>query len=355
MGYYKVREIFQKYIDEYGLTTIARNLNKRGIKSPEYFSHRKINSRRTELCKKFLWAQTSVKRILENEIYIGTLVNHKTVTSKIYKTKITVPVTEQYRHEEFLPAIIDKQTYEQVRKLLESRKKSNVRASNGRAIHRYCGLIKCTECGAILIAKRRNWHDIEWVEYTCNSHHRYGKEYCTPHRIHESQLDKLIYDEVKTLMTRIVAESEKYDKIVKDWLGQKPVYDRKIKQYKEKITSLQNQIEEIIMERIADREHASIYNNMIAKREEKITELQNKIEESSQYDEVSRQKRDNLKSMADLLEEILSESKISDANLRILVMQIYVHQNEDKILDIKFEFNGDFEDSEAVNFDKETA
>ena len=205
MGYYKdrntneilinetaadiVREIFQKYIDGYGLTTIARNLNKRGIKSSEYFSHRRISSQRTALCKKFLWAQTSVKRILENEIYTGTLVNHKTITSKIYKTKSVVPEDEQYKHENFLPAIVDKQTFTQVQKLLESRQKSNVRASNGRAIHRYCGLIKCAECGAILIAKRRQWKETEWVEYTCNSHHRYGKEYCTPHRIHESQLD----------------------------------------------------------------------------------------------------------------------------------------------------------------------
>lgn len=68
------------------------------------------------------------------------------------------------------------------------------------------------------------------------------------------------------LTERIVAESEKYDKIIKDWLRQKPVYERKINQYKERISLLQNQIEEIIMERIADREHAAVYNSMITKR-----------------------------------------------------------------------------------------
>lgn len=206
-----------------------------------------------------------------------------------------------------------------------------------------------------MIAKRRQRKETEWVEYTCNSHHRYGKQYCTPHRIHESQLDKLIYNEVRTLMTRIAAESEKYDKIVKDWLKRKPMYEQKIKQYKECISILQSQIEEIIIERIADREHAAVYNNMIAKREEEIADLQNKIEESRQYDEVSRQKRDNLKSTSDLLKDILSESKISDANLRMLVKQIYVHQNADKSLDVKFEFNGDFENSEAVYTEEESA
>lgn len=109
------------------------------------------------------------------------------------------------------------------------------------------------------------------------------------------------------------------------------------------------------MERIADREHASIYNRMIAKREEEIADLQNKIEESRQYDEISRQKRDSLKSTADLLEEILSESKICDANLRMLVKQIHVHQNEDKSLDVKFEFNGAFEDNSVVYINEESA
>lgn len=155
------------------------------------------------------------------------------------------------------------------------------------------------------------------------------------------------------LTDRIIAESEKYDKIVKEWLKQKPIYEQRIKQYKERISVLQNQIEEIIMERIADREHSTVYNNMIAKREEEIADLQNKIEESRRYDEVSRQKRDSLKSTSDLLKDILSESKISNANLRILVKQIYVHQNEDKSLDIRFEFNGNFEDSEVVYIDKE--
>ena len=67
--------------------------------------------------------QTSVKRIIQNEAYTGTLVNHKTVTSKIYKTVDVIPPEEQYRHENFMPAIIDRDTFEQAQILLESRLK----------------------------------------------------------------------------------------------------------------------------------------------------------------------------------------------------------------------------------------
>ena len=37
------------------------------------------------------------------------------------------------------------------------------------------------------------------------------------------------------------------------------------------------------------------------------------------------------------------------------IKQIYVHQNEDKSLDVRFEFNEDFENSVAVYLDKETS
>lgn len=371
MGYYKdrntgevlidevaadiVREIFEKFLAGYGLHTIARGLNDRGVKSPEYFAHRKSRSTQTELSKKFLWVQTSVKRILENECYTGTLVNHKTTCSKIYKTKRPVPEDEQYRHEDFLPPIIDRHTFEQARQLLDSRRKTNVRASGGRAIHRYCGLIRCEECGGILIAKRRSFRGHDYIEYTCNSHHRYGKQYCTPHRIHEEQLDELVQDEVRLLLLHIKELCEKYDQIIRDWMRQKPQYEQRIQQYTDRINILKEQIENLIMERINDRTRAATYTDMIEKREYEIKELEQKIAECHQYDEVSRRKRDELTSTADLLEEILSEPKISDANLRILLQQVYVHQNEDKSLTVRVVFNADFDDSVAVYVEPVTA
>lgn len=361
MGYYKdkntgevlvdetaaeiIREVFQKYIGGYGITAIAKDFNKRGIKSPEYFSHRKISSTRTEMCKKFLWTQTTVKRLLQNESYTGTLVNHKTAISKIYHTYSVVPDEERFRHENFLPPIIDKQMWEQVQALLEKRPKSNVRAGRGKIIHRYSGLIRCGDCGAILIAKRRMWQGKEYVEYTCNSHHRYGKQYCSPHRIHQSQLDQIVYNSLQRLRDKVLSESEEYEKIIQDWVKKKPLYEQNIKRYTEKIAALKNQIEDLILERIGDREHADVYNSMITKRETEITELEGKIADNQRYDEVSRQKRDNLKNTSELLSDIISSGNISDANLRMLVNEVKVFNDEDGGIDVVLEFNGEFNHS----------
>ena len=71
-----------------------------------------------------------------------------------------------------------------------------------------------------------------------------------------------------------MAESDKYNKIVRNWLRKKPLYEQQIQQNNDKILSLRQQIEDLIIERIGDREHALVYNNMIAKREEEITSLE---------------------------------------------------------------------------------
>ena len=325
-------------------------MNRRGIKSPEYFSHRKIGAQRTEMCKRFLWAQTTVKRLLTNEIYTGTLVNHKTVTSKIYKTKTVIPDDERYRHEDFVPAIISKTDFDKVQAVINSRKVGNVRTKGG-IIHRYSGMIKCADCGAILIAKKRNWKGMEYIEYTCNSNHRYGNEYCTAHTIREPQLDEIIHTELAMLRNEILDSSKKYDEIVKDWNRKKPKYDKMIKEYSQKIVSLNGQIEELIMERIGDREHAKVYNSMIEKREAEIAELTQKIEDCRKFDELSKKRRDELMSTAELLDEVLLEPYISDANMRLLVRKINVHENEDGSLDVNLEFNGDFKDSSTVCFE----
>lgn len=67
-----------------------------------------------------------------------------------------------------------------------------------------------------------------------------------------------------------------------------------------------------------------------------------KIAKLKEYDKVCKQRKEQLKNTTQILDEILSEGKISDVNLRMLVNKILIHQNEDKSLDVKFEINGDF-------------
>ena len=364
MGYYKdkntnkvcideeaaeiIREIFDLYIEGYGTTTIAKKLNERGIKSPEFYMRRRIADWKPSISKKYLWVQTAIKRILTNELYIGIMVNHKTVSSKIRKSKTAVPTEEQFRHLNFCEAIIEESVWNQAQFLLAQRAEIRPRASGGRKIHRYSGIIKCAECGASLIARTRKWKDTEYVEYTCNSNHRYGKQYCTAHLVRESQLDELITDEVRSLQECILAEADKYDNIVREWNRKKPIYERQISQYETTIIGLSREIEGLVIDRMNDREHSELYNKMIADREKQIAELRQKIDECREFDRVSKERRKSLQKTSEVIAEIMEEGHISDTHLRMLVRQVTIHQNEDKSLDIEFEMNGNWNGSVAV-------
>lgn len=87
---------------------------------------------------------------------------------------------------------------------------------------------------------------------------------------------------------------------------------------------------------------------MIAKRESDIAECEKRISELKEYDKTCKQKKEQLKSTSELIEKILSEGKISDVNLRMLVKKITIHQNEDRSIDIRIEMNGAFQANVSV-------
>ena len=72
-----VRRIFSLYLDGYGLKAIANILNAEGIKSQGYYQKqtlgKKLGYNKPEIAHRYLWENTCVKRVLQNEFYTGTL------------------------------------------------------------------------------------------------------------------------------------------------------------------------------------------------------------------------------------------------------------------------------------------
>ena len=138
-----------------------------------------------------------VGRILQEEAYTGTLICHKSERNKINKTFRFTEAEEQFRHENFLPVIINKELWEQVQQLLELRKQDNVRAGEGNTIHRYSGLIVCGDCGRAFTAKTIRNKNSKRIEYWCSTYIRYGKEHCGSHALREEYLDEIIIEELR--------------------------------------------------------------------------------------------------------------------------------------------------------------
>ena len=342
-----VRLIFSAYVGGSGMKAIARTLNEQRRKTPALMQMELLNKRlpntQDGILKKYLWDATMVARILRDESYIGTLICHKSERNKINKTFRFTDLEEQFRHENYLPMIVTREIWEQAQALLAERKEKNVRAGTNRGILRYGGLLRCKDCGRTFIGKRIKLKSGERVAYVCDTYHRYGKEHCSSHMVDEETLDRLIGAEILRTKKMYEENWSRMEWLIERWPPKASTASAKISKLQEHILLLEEEVEVILMERIRDKANAERYDRMIAKREEQIAEAKKQIEELQNTSEMLRSRQAKLKRDISLIDDILRESKMSEAHLRMLVEKILVHE-EDGRLDLEIRLKAPFRD-----------
>ena len=342
-----VRLIFSAYVGGSGMKAIARTLNEQRRKTPALMQMELLNKRLSNtqdgILKKYLWDATMVARILRDESYIGTLICHKSERNKINKIFRFTDTAEQFRHENYLPMIVTREIWEQAQALLAERKEKNVRAGANRGILRYGGLLRCKDCGRTFIGKRIKLKSGERVAYVCDTYHRYGKEHCSSHMVDEETLDRLIGAEILRTKKMYEENWSRMEWLIEKWTPKTSTASAKISKLQEHILLLEEEVEVILMERIRDKANAERYDRMIAKREEQIAEAKKQIEELQNTSEMLRSRQAKLKRDISLIDDILRESKMSEAHLRMLVEKILVHE-EDGRLDLEIRLKAPFRD-----------
>ena len=245
-----VQIIYSLYLQGNGQKEIARRLNAMGRKTPAQLRAercgREIQHTHKTRDGEFLWTYASVKNILVEEAYTGMLNNHR---REYNNGKVKhIAKADWYRHEDFFPVIIEREEWEQVQKLL----KMQARPANGnQAKHRYAGLLTCQECGNVFIPMLRYWNGKRRVEYVCRGYHRNGKSYCTSHRIHEEVLDAAVQEYAETVREQCIEELKKLVQIQKMWALRKPILNAHILSLQEKVMGLEQEIDAIVMDKIA--------------------------------------------------------------------------------------------------------
>ena len=341
-----IRRIFSLYLDGYGLKAIANILNAEGIKSQGYYQKqtlgKKLGSNKPEIAHRYLWENTGVKRVLQNEFYTGTLVCHKSYTNKINHVRKELPPEEHFRHENFVPAIISKEIWEQAQFLLSEKVERKVRASSGNPCHRYTGLIKCGDCGSSFTCRTRKWKDRPVrYEYVCNGYHRYGKDNCTSHRIDESELDRLIYEELMSIKEEAQKNYDSIEADVRRWLLQKNTAERQIKALSARLEQRQWDQQMILLERLRDREHAPVYDEMLKKCEADIKTCIEQLDAIRNFEETIKKRKAEIKEGIDMLDEIIAAGAVSNTHLRMLIQEIIINEKNGK-LKIKIQVKAKF-------------
>lgn len=185
-----VQDIFQWKLSGMSSQGIAIKLNQLGILSPmEYKEDMGLNySTSFKLGQQAKWTATAIRRILQNEIYVGTLEQGKesTINYKI-KTRIKKSKDAWIRCENSHEPIIDNSDFNTVKHLLEA----DTRISpNEKEVYLLSGILKCGDCQQNMIRKSVPTGQKKYIYYICSTNK--AGNCCTGHRINNTYLEEAV-------------------------------------------------------------------------------------------------------------------------------------------------------------------
>lgn len=160
-----VHEVFTLYAQGYGKTAIARLLNDRGIPNPtEYKRLHGLRYKNPKNVQSTLWKYFAIADMLENEIYLGNMVQGK-YGSISYKTKQNKPRPREawYVVEGTHEPIIERELWDRVAALRQQRAKPFC----GGTIGLFARKARCAYCGYVMrSSKTKGRHYLK-----CPNHH----------------------------------------------------------------------------------------------------------------------------------------------------------------------------------------
>ncbi len=178
-------------------------------------------------------------------------------------------------------------------------------------------------------------------EYVRGGYHRFGKENCTQHRIRESELDRLITGELRRIREKIRQDYGTLERDVRRWITEKGQYENRLKELEKRLSQRKEDQQNILLERIRDREHADVYTEMLKKCEEDIRKITATVDSIRDYGNTVRRRREEMKNGLSLIDGILGEEAVGSAALRMLVDGIVIGEKDGK-LSVTINLKGDF-------------
>ena len=334
-----VRYIFKLYLQGNGLTKIAQILTKEGISVPG-ISRDIGTTRKTKLY--YCWKQTTISRILKNQVYIGNLEQFK--RKKVnYKSKKRISVPEEQRVicENTHEAIISKSDFEQVQNIISG----NTSFKKGTK-HDYLfkGFLYCADCGAKLYLTYSNYALKKYGEYRYTTIcYTYSKLYnqCTRHSNNITILENLLIENIKkvckaylnrNLEEQLVEMAElesRKDNLTKE-------YAKKVNEIESKISDLSLYIKNLYIDKvkkiISEQEFIDLSRNFTEEREKYEKDKEEIIKLMAQ-EKNENNDRDKIEKLA---KKFISLKKPSKELLQQLIEKITISEENEVTIYFKF-------------------
>ncbi len=208
-----VRMIFERFIAGESIIGITKDLNEMGVPNPSMYKKQKgLNYRHPSgRSNDGLWPDSSVRRILQNRMYVGDMVQGRNTTYS-YKIKQcrAIPEDEWIVVENTHEPIIDRETFDNAQALFNR----NIRKSPKKnSVDLFSGLVRCADCKRVM-NKKTNQHPYgTYHYYRCVTARKLKKSACTNHTIRIDKLEGAVLLTIQNMINTATTMSELLNKI----------------------------------------------------------------------------------------------------------------------------------------------
>lgn len=318
-----VREIFYLYAQGVGATRIAQILNERGIPNPtEYKRLKGIKYKEPEQRIGTLWKYYSVIDRLDNEMYIGNMVQGK-YKSMSYKTRQNKPCPKEQwiRVENTHEAIIDKELWDKVRKMRAASAKP---MCNGK-IGIFAGKVQCMYCGY----KMRSTKNHEKLYLKCGTRH-VSKDACIGSFIPQQKLSEVILEKINSFVKEYLdLEKAEEQIVIKGRLAarEKELY-KMLEKEEQKKKELHNALKDLYLDKSRGVITTLDYHSFSKSFHEDIDRCEKIIENVSEKLKVIESSKKEVQSKKSILNNYLDIKELDREIIDIFIDYIEVGKRE---------------------------
>ena len=338
-----VRRIFDLYIQGYGKAKIGAILSSEGILIPTHYKREVLginfkNGKEIETTKN--WSYQTIHTILNNETYIGNLIQNK-ANKLSYKDRKCKKLSKDkwIKVENTHEPIINKATFDLVQKLQRVRTKSvDAIATNGI----FSGLLFCADCKHAMSRKYARRGNKGFIGYICKTYKVHGKQFCESHSIDKEELEEAVLMSIQDQARKILREED-----IDELKNMQFINRRKISTDTQ-LQSIQNRIDKILnfkrktydnfMEELITKVD---YIKFVAEYDKELSELRKQIEVINEQAEVQEQLETQYDEWVDAFKNYINIKELTREVVIELIDKIEV--NKDGSINIYYKFENPYE------------
>ena len=322
-----VKMIFDMYLKGYSQGQIAKELTKRKVDTPKKYKGQKVAVNE--------WRNDSISRILKDPTYIGALVLNKYESDYLTKKVKKTPREEWILKENTYDAIIDKETFEEVQKMLENKFYKPKRKYE----YLLRDLVYCGHCGARMQYKNRKRTKVhnkkvknpeECWYYKCRMIYKFPTICDKGHTISENDLNEIVIKSIHERIKNIKIDNEK-NKIVDEYRKSDEKYKELIKNQNLKL-KIENDIRILYNKKL----EKSIDINEFKEKYQILKQKEKEILAEIKLLEEKNKNRLSDENLLKILKDFKSAKDFDNEIMKKLIERIEVY--EDKTVKIIFNF-----------------